>query len=63
MLYVTYQQNGVLKRGVLSQSQYEKYCKDPSISNIQIHANQTFMENYFNQQKGISSNPKSFLLG
>lgn len=63
MLYVTYWQNGILKRAVLSQTQYEKYLKDPSISDIKIHANQTFMESYFNKQKGIDTKPKTFLLG
>jgi hypothetical protein len=62
-LYVTYYQNGSLRRGVLSQAQYERYDRDPSVSGLQIHASQQFMENFYNQQQGIQSTNKGMLFG
>lgn len=62
-IYCTYSQNGILKRGVLSPTQYEKYSKDPSISNLQVYASQAFMEESYNSIKGVKSNPKSILFG
>lgn len=60
-LYATYKQNGILKRGVLSQQLYEKYSKDSSISELQLFPNQSFMENAFNEAKGIPSAFKQIL--
>lgn len=52
MLYVTYRVNGLLKRGCISQNQYNLYLKDPKVSDMQIHANQTFMESFYNESTG-----------
>ncbi len=62
-LYATYYQNGMLKRAVLSQSLYERYDRDPSISGLQLYASQQFMEAAYNQEKGITGPNKSMLLG
>ena len=61
-LYCTYYQNGILKRAVLAQRQYESYSKDSSISGIQIHANQSLMEASYAQEKGLNIKPRSILL-
>lgn len=61
-VYVTYESHGSLKRGVLSQSQYDKYSKDPSIHNLQVYASQRLQEQAYNEAKGISGKGKSMLL-
>ena len=33
--YVTFKKNGILKRGVLSESQYKVYSSDNSVSNLE----------------------------
>ena len=62
-LYVTYKQYGTLKRGILSQTQYEKYQKDPSITELQLHASQGFMENYYSEATGKPKSTKQLLYG
>jgi len=62
-LCVTYKQNGQLRRAVLSQQQYNMYLKDSSIQELQIHANQSLMEAYFDQSNGINKPRKQILLG
>lgn len=62
-IYVTYRQNGSLKRGVLSQTQYQKYSQDPTISDLRNYINQSSMEQAFNEAKGIVEKNKSILLG
>ena len=62
-LYCTYFHNGILKRAVLSQRQYETYSKDTSISDLQIHASQQLMESSYAQSKGRDANSRSILLG
>lgn len=63
ILYVTYQLNGQLKRGVLSSSQYEMYSKNPAVSNLTIHPTQGTMENSFNEASGRKGNTKVLLFG
>ena len=62
-VYVTYSQNGSLKRGILNQNQYSKYANDPTVHNLQVYASQMMMEQAYNEEKGIMGNPKSMLLG
>ena len=62
-VYCTYESNGSLKRGVLSQTQYLKYSQDSPIHNLQIYATQSLMEAGYMQKKGVSGNPKTMLLG
>jgi len=62
-LYVTYQQHGNYKRGVISQRQYESYLKDSSIENLQIHGSQTLMEEHYNSSTGKVSSTKQLLHG
>ena len=62
-IYCTYKQNNILKRGVLSPQQYDKYSKDSSVSDLQIYATQSTMEESFNSIKGIKGSFKSILLG
>jgi hypothetical protein len=62
-LYCTYYQNGMLKRAVLNQAQYERYDKDPSVTGLQLYASQQFMEAAYNQEKGIAGSNKTMLLG
>jgi hypothetical protein len=52
VFYVTYQVNGLLKRGIVGQKQYEDFQKDSRISNLQAYPNQTFMEKAFNESTG-----------
>lgn len=59
--YVTYRQHGILKRAVLSQSLYEKYSKDSSITDLQFFPNQQLMESAFNESKGVHVNFKKLL--
>ena len=61
-LYVTYQQNGQMRRAVISQRQYESYRKDSTIQNLQIHGSQHLMEDYYNQSNGIDKRSKQILL-
>ena len=60
-IYCTYRQNGQLKRGILSQKQYEAYSKDVSITNLQVHATQHLMEQFYNQVQGINKPVKQLL--
>ena len=62
-LYVTYLQNGMLKRAVISKKQYEAYRKDISIKDIQIHGSQNLMEDFYNSTNGISKPIKQILCG
>ena len=64
MFYVTYKLNNVLKRGCLSEKQYNHYLKDTQIVDLQIHGSQHLMENYFNQSTGNNTQKtKTILLG
>lgn len=62
-LYCTYTQNGMMRRAVLSQKQYETYRKDVSIKDLQIHGSQTLMEDYFNQSNSINKPVRQLLHG
>ena len=62
-LYVTYKQFGVFKRGIISDIQYAKYEKDPSISELQIHASQKNMDNYYCEATGKPISNKHLLYG
>jgi len=57
--YVTFKKNGILKRGVLSESQYKTYNSDDSVTELEIHPNQKIMEEYYSG----NSNGKKILLG
>jgi hypothetical protein len=61
-LYVTYKVNGQLRRGVISQQQYTRYQQDASITDLQIHASQVLMEEYYNNVTGNPNKPKKQLL-
>jgi len=61
--YVTFKKNGILKRGVLSESQYKVYSSDNSVSNLEVHPSQKTMEEYYNISIGKSGSSKSLLLG
>lgn len=63
MIYVTYYQNGVMRRAVLSERQYTAYQKDISIKGLQVHGNQRLMETYFNETNGITKNQRQLLHG
>ena len=62
-IYCTYKQYGVIKRGVLSEIQYEKYKKDPSISDLQPHASQSNMDTYYCEATGKPISNKQILFG
>lgn len=59
ILYVTYTQNGVKKKGAMKESQYDVLSKDPSVGSLTIHPNSRLMEQAF---KGGASG-KRVLLG
>ena len=60
-LYCTFSLNGQMRRGMLSQKQYDNYQKDMSVTNLQIHASQMMMETFFNQSNGINKPVKQML--
>lgn len=62
-VYVTYMKSGVPFKGVISSSQYHRYSIDPSIRDLQIHADNRMMESAFNAAKGIYTPTKNILLG
>lgn len=62
-LYVTYFQNGLMRRSVLSQRQYETYLRDKSISDLQIHGSQNLMETFYNSSNNINRPVRQILLG
>jgi hypothetical protein len=61
--YVTFKKNGILKRGVLSESQYKIYNSDNSVSDLEIHPSQVIMETFYNQAIGKNGSSKTLLLG
>lgn len=63
MIYVTYFQNGTMKRAVLSERQYMNYQKDITIKNMQIHGNQRLMEAFFNESNNINFKQRQLLYG
>jgi hypothetical protein len=47
---------------VLDENLYKQYSKNPTITNLTVHTNETLMERYYAEQLGVS-NGKNFLLG
>jgi len=62
-IYVTYKQFGVMKRGVISETQYNKYLKDASISELQQYASQKNMDNFYCEATGKPISNKQLLYG
>jgi hypothetical protein len=60
--FVTYTQGGTVKKAVLDENLYKQYSKNPTITNLTVHTNETLMERYYAEQLGVS-NGKNFLLG
>ena len=63
MLYVTYKYGSVLKRGILSPNQYEKYLKDTMVTEMKIYPNQSVMEENYSSITGTPFKQKKLLLG
>lgn len=61
VVYVTYTQNGVKKKGSINESQYDALASNPSISDLTVYPNPRLMEQAYNGSKGNSA--KRMLLG
>lgn len=62
-LYITYKQNGIPKRGVVSSQQYEILEKNPSVSELVIYPSQVVMEESYATATGKPTNTKKILFG
>ncbi len=63
MLYITYFKFGALQRAIVSQKKYDELSKDNSISSLQIHPNQSGMDNFYKESKGQKVTNKQLLFG
>ena len=63
ILYVTYIQNGTMKRAVISQKQYNSYRQDSTIQDLNIHGSQSLMEAHYNNVNNINKPVKQILHG
>lgn len=63
LLYITYRQNGTLKKGTVKQQQYEALQNDSSITELTIHPNSRLMEQAFNEARGANGSSKRVLHG
>lgn len=47
-LYVTYNQNGVVKKAVIDESRYNSLRRSTDVSNLVVYPNELIMENNYN---------------
>jgi len=65
MLYVTYQQSGVLKKGAISEVYYNHLKSESTVSNLVMYPNEMIMENNYSvlTAEGTKGSGKNILHG
>jgi len=62
-IYVTYLQNGILKKGVINESKYTELKANNFISDLIIYPNELIMEQNYNSISGKGGDAKQILHG
>lgn len=64
-LYVTYNENGTIKKGKLSEDKFAKLQQGGKISEVQVYDNERLMEQNYGQLlcPGGNCQNKNFLMG
>jgi hypothetical protein len=64
-VYVTYKQNGLLKKATINEDRYASLLKDPSVTNLTVYPSPLLMENNYAAQcaQDGSCGMKGFLRG
>lgn len=50
IVYVTYKQDGLLKKATINEDRYKALLEDPTVTGVIIYSSQLLMENNFNAQ-------------
>lgn len=61
-LYVTYSQNGAIRKAVLDENLFKRLQENAAVTNIVEYENETLMERRFAEAIGVSSGNKKTLL-
>jgi len=62
-IYVTYQQNGVLKKAVINESKYTELKSNIEVKDLIIYPNELIMEQNYNSITGKGDSGKQILHG
>ena len=62
-VYVTYQKDGLVKKGVITEEKYKQLSSDSTVNDLMIYPNELLMEQNFQVKTTGNTNNKSILHG